>query len=178
MSELKMDKIICNWCTYSAIHCRRNVEHDTNSDYNFCSLHKHHFQVFFADKDPNSVCEVSKEVSVCPRTYKHLQTVLKEFKYDDTIVEVKTKGGISEEADVSEHEYIMLMSDDTRYYYQREDGSFPKKCNRTKDLKVVLKKICTNESVIKYNNMNLCESCFKKNKQVPLLSIVLKDDDL
>lgn len=173
METVDINSIICNWYTYNATHCRRNIQLDPKNKCNLCSMHKQLFTTTFLLPD-SELCEVYKDIHIIPRSYRHLKSVMKELCNDDCTVDIIVKGGIAEEADISESEYITLLSDDSKYYYPSSNNTYPKNCNKTKDVKIVLKKYCENKSVIKYNDSHYCEECYKKLKTVPKLSIALR----
>lgn len=165
---INIQDVICNWCTYNGTHCRRNIALDSKNGIKFCSMH---MQLYGTFSLPNiDTCEIQKDIFIVPRSYKHVKLVMKELGYEDDIVDVKTKGGIIEEANISDEECIVLLSDDTRYPYAHD----PKNKNKLKDIKIILKKYCENKSSIKYNDVNYCEECYKQLKNTLKLSIALR----
>lgn len=161
-----MENIICNWSTYSRSQCRRNILHEAYTDNKrskFCQMH-FNMAKDFKRSDKDTYCDTADDIYICPRSYKYLMTQLNELEYDTTNVDV-INGKIIEEADISNEDYILLLSDEKRCHY-----NIPKEINK---LKVKLKKFCKNLSIISYDNNNYCEDCFKKLKGVPKLSCIL-----
>jgi hypothetical protein len=86
--------------------------------------------------------------------------------YDDYVT-VIVNGG-QEEADISNTDYILLMSDDARFYYN------PKiRQNKAKNLKVILRSCCKDLGIINFDNKTMCKECYEKNKDYPRISLLI-----
>ena len=163
--------VICHWSTYHGTHCRRTIHQPTKgTQVTLCPLHKE-LSVDYEKTDEGQLCEVNNEIKIVPRSYKHLKSVMKQLNNEDELIEVITKetvGGLVEEADMSEVDYIKLLSDDARYYYSSSERGQ----KRAKDLKVVLRKYCPNNAVIRARGGVYCEDCYKILKNVPKVSVI------
>ena len=92
---------------------------------------------------------------------------MKKICNEDDKVDVYIKGGYPEEADISNKEYVLLLADNTKYYYTAKRGQ-----TKAKDLRVMLRYFCSNDSVIMIKDVKYCEECYKKLKNVPNLSLI------
>lgn len=88
-------------------------------------------------------------------------------KYDvkELWVDVVLPGSsnVTEEADITNEEYIEMVADESRYYYEpekREEGS--KRKLNAKNLKIVIDTSCLEIGNIKANGSHYCEECYKK----------------
>jgi len=153
---------ICAWTTYKGNHCKKT---STGSEGKFCLVHCELIKEY--SKVKTELCETSKEIKVEPRNKKHLKTIMKQLNNEDDIVQVCLAGGSIEEAHIDNVDYILLDSDNSRFYYRPERGQY-----RAKNLKVILRSYCENHSTVKVGNVHYCEECYKKLKDVPRISLV------
>jgi len=129
----------------------------------------------FVKSETDKLCETFEELKIIPRSYKHLKSILKSMNNHDDSIEVYTKGGILEEADISDEEYIELASDSCKFYY-----SDTKKKNQhsVKELKVKIIKYCYNNCEVNYKGLRYCEDCFKKIPNVPRIRSIVSLEEL
>jgi len=163
--------IICNWSTYKGSHCRRNIHQNDVKDKDktpsrYCILHKD-LIVDYKKITEEELCETFEEIKIVPRSYKHIKSVMASMDNEDDIVEVFMTGGSIEEADISNNGYIILVSDNCKYYYESKKGS-----KNAKDLKIILKRYCKNNCVVSVSDIKYCEECYKKLKNVPKISVI------
>lgn len=164
--------IICDWTTYGGSHCKKIIGGDTDPKSKelrrFCGLHQDLIVRYTRIKE-DELCETSKDIKISPRTYKHVKSIMTSLGYEDEdIVEVYLPGGSVEEANISNKDYITLVSDNSRFYYLPEKGQ-----SRAKDLKILLKKYCQSSSVVHYAGIKYCEECYKnKVKDCPRISLI------
>lgn len=170
-----MDQIICNWTTYKGSHCKRTISINeiNNKDdiqlicnLKFCGLHRE-LIIDYEKLNGDEMCDIFKEIKLVPRSQKHIKTIMKSLNNEDDIVEVYLAGGSIEEADISNIDYITLISDDSHFYYSPKRGQ-----NRTKDLKIILKEYCKNNSLVNFSGTKYCEECYRKMKDVPRISLI------
>ncbi len=163
-----MSKIICDWTTYKGTHCKKIITHDLKShDLKFCDLHRDLILEYSRIKE-DELCETFKEIKITPRSHKHIKSVMAGLNNDDDNVQVYLAGGSIEEADITNLDYILLDSDNSKFYYNPKRGQ-----RRSKDLKIILREFCQNNSIIKCNNSKYCEECYKKNiKDAPRISCI------
>jgi len=170
MADL-IKNIICNWTTYKGTHCRMNINHNHDHTHKcsskFCTLHNELIQDFQIINNSDELCETFEEIKIVPRSYKHIKSVMASMDNEDDNVDVYMAGGHIEEANIANSDYIILLSDNCRYYYKPVKGH-PK----AKDLKIILKRYCQNESIINVRDIKYCEDCYKKLKNVPRISVV------
>ncbi len=98
-------------------------------------------------------------------------TYVLNYDDDEEQIEVTTKdttGNLTEEANISDKQFIKVLSDDTEYYYDSND----KTKKKVQSLKVVLKKFCQNDAVVNARGGKYCEECYKKLSNVPKLSVI------
>lgn len=159
-----MQEIICNWSSYNGSHCRRNI-----NNAKFCIMHKKLIEDFnLLDDSQDNLCETSEEIKIVPRNFRHLKCIMLGLQNEDTRVDVYMAGGLIEEADISNEDFIVLLSDSCRYYYYP-----PSKSDKNaRDLKIILKKHCPNNCVVSVRSIKYCEECYKKLKNVPRLSVL------
>lgn len=173
-----MDQIVCGWTTYKGSHCKRIVYID-NDDCSakegqklkqcirFCSLHRELIVEYQKLKEDNSLCETFKEIRITPRSHKHIKTIMDSMKNEDDIIQVYLSGGSIEDANITNADYILLDSDNSKFYYNPKRGQ-----NKAKDLKVILNDHCKNEAVVCFSGTKYCEECYKRLKDVPRISLV------
>ncbi len=162
---------ICEWSTYKKSRCRRNVFEETK----LCPLHTNFIKDFSLDSKENNVrrpCCIESSVKFIPRTHKFLTHMLKTNDIDETYVDIILPGSnnVFEEADISNEEYIEIISDETKYYYEPIKGQL-----KTKHIKIVLNKSCSNVGEIEYKNSIYCKECYEKigsKYGFPLYSII------
>lgn len=171
-----MDQVICNWSTYTGTQCRRNIDHENNDDViiPLCSIHKlmmTKYQLVFQSVQDCELCDTSEEFKVEPRSYRHLRTIMNSLHNEDDKVEVYMPGGSTEEADISNPDYITLLADNTRYYYSKI-----KNTRRAETLKILLMKYCNNPAVVDIDGKKYCEHCYRTScpKNSPKLSVLKK----
>ncbi len=163
--------MLCSWTTYKGggNHCKKLVsdfETDKQS-IRFCNLHRELICEYSKiEEDSNELCETYKDIKIVPRSYKHLRAVMSSFGNEDDIVEVYSSG-CNEEANISNSDYIVLNSDNSKFYYNPKRGQ-----NKAKDLKVLLRAYCQNNCVVNFKQTKYCEECYKKIKDAPRISIV------
>jgi hypothetical protein len=165
-----MSRIICDWTTYKGSHCKRIIGGDVdNKLLRFCDLHRDLIAEYTRIVDqPEELCEIFKEIKVVPRSFKHIKTIMSSLDNEDDSVQVYLAGGCIEEADISNSDYIVLLSDNSRFYYVPKRGQ-----NRAKDLKVILREFCQHNCIINYGGTKYCEECYKnKVKDGPRISII------
>lgn len=171
LSEDLLDvlSVICHWSTYHGTHCRRTIhKHNFKNKGNLCSLHKDLMVDYEWLKNSDELCETTKEIKIIPRSYKHIKNVMNKMgKTDDDCVDVYMAGGSIEEAYIGNENYIELVSDNSRYYYNYHKGQY-----KSKDLKIILKEYCPDDAVICARGTNYCEKCYKKVKNVPKFFVV------
>jgi hypothetical protein len=159
--------VICHWSTYHGTHCRRTIN---GKGQKLCSLHRELIEDYSKldiTSDEEKYCDNFQELKVVPRNYKHIKSVMKSLDNEDNLVEVFMTGGFVEEADISEQYYITLLSDNSKYYYNAKKGDY-----KAKDLKVILRRYCSNDPIITARGANYCEGCYKKLKNVPKYSVI------
>lgn len=185
MSKDLMDalSVICHWTNYQGTHCRRTIQKDSILCPMHMSLVADYSNVVQPDNDEDEpiLCDSHEFIKIPPRSFKHIKKIQQQLGSDDDIVQVIVKGStgdITEDADISNQHYIKLDSDDTMYYYkprgltQEEKKNGTQKQKSASDIKVVFKKMCPNLAVVCARDENLCESCYKKLKNIPKLSVI------
>ena len=160
IKKINIEHPICNWTTYNGSHCRRTI-----SGEKFCNLHKQMILHYEQIKEESS-CSSCEEIKVIPRSYAHIKSVMKNIDNEDDLVEVYISKGLIEEADLSDKSCITILSDDFHYYYNPRRGQ-----SNAKNIKVVLRKYCQNNSIIKIEDNEYCEECYKKLKGVPKITV-------
>lgn len=174
-----MQQIICGWTTYKGSHCKKIVSIDSDDItikegkdikqcIRFCNLHRELITEYQSLKeDDGSLCETFKEIRVTPRSYKHIKTIMESMQNDDDVVQVYLSGGSIEDANITNTDYILLDSDNSRFYYNPKRGQ-----NKTKDLKVILNNHCKNNAIVHFAGTKYCEECYRKLKDVPRISLI------
>ena len=132
----------------------------------FCNLHRELIAGYSLIKD-DDLCETFKEIRVTPRSHKHIKTIMAAMGNEDDIVQVYLSGGSIEDANISNSDFIILDSDNSKFYYNPKRGQ-----NKAKDLKIILKEYCKNNSIVLYSGIKYCEECYKRLKDVPRISLV------
>lgn len=159
-----MLSVICYWGSYEGTRCRRNVERGEK----FCAMHLEFLQDYKVLKENEDVlCSMKTPIKIEPRSYKHLMSVMKQLNTSGTTVDVMIKNsvGLVEEADISDDQYICLLSDDSKYYYHDEKARL-----KAKQLRVLLTKFCDNPAVVRCkDDEQYCETCYKRLDHVPIL---------
>ena len=162
--SLDVLSVVCHWSTYKGTHCRRTKDNKIG----LCSLHQELMIDYEYIRNPEEPCEVYSDVKIVPRSYKHLRTIMNSLKVVGNQVDVCIKGntgGLAEEADITNEDYIRIVSDSSKYYY----NPVSRTDLRAKDLKVVLRKYCPEEAVVHARGLLYCEACYKKLPNRPLL---------
>lgn len=163
-----MISYICNWSSYKGDICKKIVMHN-----NYCDIHCEMIKKFkyIHDDSEGLMCETFKTIKIIPRSHKHLITIMNNHGYTDEeyteYVQVYLNGGSIEDADISNEDYIMLVSDDSQFYYKPVKGAY-----KANSLKVILNDYCKHSAIINYNDSNYCEECYKKLKGVPKVSLI------
>ncbi len=163
-----MNKIVCDWTTYKGSHCKRIINTDNSKQ--FCNIHCDLITKYSRIKESEhdcELCEMSKEIKIIPRSYKHIKTIMSNLNNEDDIVQVYLAGGSIEEADITNTDFIVLNSDNSRFYYAPKRGQ-----NKAKDLKIILREFCQYNCIVSYDNTKYCEECYKKIKDVPRISCI------
>lgn len=162
-----MSKLICDWTTYKGNHCKKLLSYeDEKSAFMFCDIHRDVI-LRYSKSNVDELCEKFTDIKVSPRSYQHLRSVMNSLNNEDDTVQVYLAGGLTEEADISNEYYISLNSDNSRFYYNPKRGQ-----RKSEDLKIMLRKYCQNNSIIKYDGICYCEECYKNLKDVPRISLV------
>ncbi len=167
----KMTHVICDWTTYKGSHCKRIISNCYREDDNskqlrgFCSLHQNLIAQYSKIEDKDELCETFKEIKITPRSYKHIKAIMTSLNNDDDIVQVYLTGGSIEEADLTNTDFIVLNSDNSKFFYTPKRGQ-----NKAKDLKIILREFCQHNCVVSYSGTKYCEDCYKKLKDVPRIS--------
>lgn len=156
------------WSTYRGNCCKKIISVDNSKNViKFCNLHRELIAKYSIVKD-NELCETFKEIKVVPRSHKHIKSIMSSIENEDDIVQVYLAGGTIEDADISNCEFIIMNCDNSKFYYNPQKGQ-----NKAKNLKVILRKYCQNNSVVMYNNTKYCEECYKKFiKDSPRISLI------
>lgn len=175
-----MEQMVCGWTTYKGSHCKRIVAIDNDDDLTtknlkqsirFCNLHRElivEYQKIKDSEEEEILCEIFKEIKVTPRSYKHIKTILASMDNEDDIIQVYLSGGSIEDANITNIDYILLDSDNSKFYYNPKRGQ-----NKAKDLKVILNDHCKNKATVCFSGTKYCEDCYKKLKDVPRISLVI-----
>lgn len=167
--------VICHWSTYNGTHCRGTIATGGKlQKQSLCKLHKELIKEYTITpktpnpKDSNILCDHTQDLKVSPRSYVQLMSIMKSLGIEDTYtVDIQLQGGLIEEADITNEEYILLVSDNAKYMYSPKKGE-----RKAKDLKIMFRKFCGKNSVIFTRECNYCEDCYKKLKNVPKLAVV------
>lgn len=166
IKEFSVKDEICDWITYDNKQCKRHSV-ACHGDYKFCKLHKKMLNDYKINNDSEELCESYKKVKIIPRSYKHIKYFMRDIDNEETIVNICFPGGCTEEADISNDEYILLLSDDSKYYYKYERGDL-----KAKDLRLLLKKYCKNNGKINIDGVIYCKDCYKNIKNSPKLHLI------
>lgn len=166
VKDLSVRDEICDWISCDGKRCKKQST-STYGDYKFCKLHKKMIKDYVVDEETEDLCDSFVNVKIIPRSHKQIVYFMKQIDNEETTVEVLFPGGCVEEADISESEYISLLSDDSRYYYKYERGDL-----KAKDLRLLLRKYCKNNGIIEIDGTKYCEDCYKKNKNYPKLDMI------
>lgn len=135
-----------------------------------CSKHTNkinHFKLV----DKEELCETYEDVKIVPRSIQHVRSLMTSIGNQDDIVSISLVGGSKcvEDADISNDEYIVLVSDGTKYMYNPSKGE-----KKVKDIRLHLRKYCQNVSGVEYTGNKYCEDCYKKLTGVPKIYVVDK----
>lgn len=167
--EDNIEDVICSWSTYKNTHCRRNINFIKNKTNRLCKEHCEHIKHFKLIVDEDT-CSKQDTHKIIPRSYKHLRLVMEQYKlYDDIVIAHTDTNNIDEEADITNENYITILTDDTKYFYDKIKNE-----KHVSELKLVLTHFCNNKPVVCYMGNNYCEDCYKKILNVPKLSILKK----
>jgi len=169
ISQESNNKLLCEY--YSGDNfCKRN--HLINSHY--CKYHDSIILLFKDVRNLNESCSTSKIIKFVPRSKQHLLTVMEKLNILEKFIDVLPRGIndilLMEEASYNDDDFIEIMSDSTRYYYESMRGK-----EKTKNLRVIFTKHCLDPGIIKINNTIYCESCYNKNNKFPGIHLVLRD---
>jgi hypothetical protein len=167
-----MEDVICSWSTYKNTHCRRNINFIKNKTNRLCKEHCEHIKQFkiIDDCTEANTCSRQDTHKIVPRSYKHLKLVMDQYNiYDDIVIAHTDSNNIDEEADITNEHYINILTDDTKYFYEKIKNE-----KNVCELKLVLTHFCNNKAVVNYMGVDYCEECYKKILNVPKLSILKK----
>lgn len=161
---------LCRWGTYKYNYCKKHV---LDGEF-FCKTHEQMAEKFSLQCDED-ICGSSEDVHIEARSYKHVVWSLNSLGIDDLRVQVmkKTQKHHIEDASIENEDYILMDSDDTKYYYKPTEKDHKK----TTGIFVVCKKYCKNQSVVCYEGINLCTECYSKIKNVPNTQILIEYDE-
>lgn len=157
---------LCRWGTYNHNYCKKNAP-----EYRFfCKLHEQMAEKFRFNN--MNICGSSEDVHIEARSYKHVIWSLTSLGIDDLRVQVIKKNQIHyvEDASIENEEYILMDSDDSKYYYKPTKKDHKK----TTGIFIVCKKYCKNRSFVRYESSLLCEECYSKLKNVPNAKILME----
>lgn len=158
---------MCSWSTYKGNHCKKIITRICENQI-FCDLHRILITEYLKNKeDSDELCETFKEIKITPRSHKHIKFIMDGLNNEDENVQVYLAGGSIEEANITNMDYIVLNSDNSKFYYAPKRGQ-----NRAKDIKIIFREFCKSNSVIIFNDTKYCEECYKKLKDVPRISLV------
>jgi hypothetical protein len=165
IKDLSVKDEYCDWKTVDGKRCRKQCSGYKN-DYKFCNVH---IKIIndYEYKESTDTCETYKDIKIIPRSNKQVHYFMQKQNNEDDIVEVMFAGGAIEEADITNREYISLVADDERFYYNPDRGD-----RKAKELRIIAKDYCKNESCVIYNDTRYCEDCYKKLKGVPKISLI------
>lgn len=166
IKDLSVRDEICDWISCSGKRCKKQSL-SMYGDYKFCKLHKKMIKDYVLNEETEELCDSFMDIKIIPRSHKQIKYFMKEIDNEEIIVKVLFPGGCKEEADISENEYISLLSDDSRYYYKHERGYL-----KARDLRLLLRKYCKNDGIIEINGTKYCEECYKKNKNSPKIELI------
>jgi ribosomal protein L33 len=166
IKDLLIKNEICDWTTNGDKHCKKNSV-SIHRDNKYCNLHHKFISDYEVDDDTDDLCETFVNIKVIPRSYKQVEYFMKSIDNEDTIVDIMFPGGCIEEGDISNKEYITLLSDDSRFFYIHNRGEY-----KTKDMKLILRKFCKNPGKITVDNTKYCEECYKKTKNAPKFALI------
>lgn len=161
-------QIICEWTTYKGSHCKRITSELDYKKRILCPVHSDLMTNYTKVETEGELCETHKNMYVVPRSLQHIRCIMTSLGNDDDIVDVRFAGGSMEKADISNSDFILLISDNSRFFYNAKKGQ-----KRASGLKIELVNYCQNDAVVKFNNVCYCEECYKKLKDVPRISLVL-----
>ncbi len=175
LETLNAMSVICHWSSYHGTHCRRTIQQPgKGTKVTLCPLHQElvvDYKRFCSDE--GIFCDTSKKIKFTPRSYKHLKYQLDKLNNHNVNLDVIIKGTVgelTEEADISNNEYIEVLADEEKYYYKPEKGQ-----KKVRDLTVILREYCQHNAVIEARGENYCEECYRKLKNVPKISVVPKN---
>lgn len=165
IKKMSLSNEMCDWNTNNGGRCRKNCV-DYVGENKYCGVHTKLITDYEKEREENR-CETYKNTKIIPRSKKQLEYIMGKNNNEDTIVEVIFPGGAVEEADISDPDYIFLLSDNTRFYYNGPKGE-----RKSKELKIISRDHCKNESCVIFNDTRYCEECYRKIKNAPKLKLV------
>ncbi len=166
LNDIKIKEEICDWVTQDNRRCRKGSVASVG-DHKFCKIHKRNIKEFCINENTEEFCDFYKNLKIIPRSHKQIKHIMKENDNEETIVDVQFPGGCVEQADITESGFILLLSDNSKYFYKPQRGDL-----KAKDLKVLIRKYCKNSGTIEMNEEKYCEDCYKKNKNNPKLYLI------
>ena len=157
------DIAICEWFSYNGRRCRCTVS-SSSLKKNFCNKHNiliHDYKLV----DPNDTsinCCTKTKVKVVPRSKQHVVQILEQFNYETEFVDVYFPGGFVEEGSTEHDDYIELISDGTKFYYDGTDQCSEKGSRKTKNIKLSFENVCPNDPVVAVKDDVYCKECYIK----------------
>lgn len=144
---------LCRWMSAKNTHCKNK-----SNVADMCAFHVKVMQSFVALKLEQPVqCDTFEEIHIYPRSSLHMKQVVEKFDLNNKTVEVLLQGGYTEECKIHD-EYIELLSDLSKFYYETKKGTLS-----AKKLKIKIIKKCGNIGIVCCNETNYCIDCYKTN---------------
>ena len=128
----------------------------------FCERHTNIMKYFrrVNDDEKYKSCSTFKEIKIIPRSWDYLVYIMDKYEINkEDNVDIFLPGGSVEEGDIKNEDYIELVSDGKKYYYQPE-----KKQLNTKNLKIILPAYCIKKPYMFRIDTKTyyCEDCYEK----------------
>ena len=151
--ESDIEVTICEWYSYNGKRCKRESKGKT-----FCKLHKVLVKDFKKVQDKTQLCSIEKEIKITPRSKEHVNAIIGKLNYDDCdSAEAYLQGGGKEDADITHDDYIELILDGTKLYYEPEKGQA-----KAKSIRLIFVQFCDNPALISFKDEKYCKDCYKK----------------
>jgi hypothetical protein len=154
----------CEWATFRGSRCSSKIK---KSGECFCPKHKN-LSTIYKVLSENYVtvnkirCSTTKLVKIEPRSRDYLITIMKDYGYKETLkmdsvsVDISIKGcGSVESACIDSELYIQSDVDGKRFYYKADKGQ-----GKTKDIKILLTKMCRNVPEYQIDEDYYCKDCY------------------
>ncbi len=148
----------CQWVSTSNKKCSKN----TTSK--LCAFHANLLDGCILQGDVP--CDIYEEIKFTPRSYKHLIHIMETNNNVGDYVDACVKGECIEEADISNSDFILMLSDDVKFYYESIRGE-----RKAKDLRIIIRKCCPEKAKVKHKNKNYCTTCYNKLKNAPSIDL-------